>query len=675
MAPQLRPKPNTHARMQRVATKFNELEVTPSRPGDKSSHPAAKETDIPQSSQQNASGCSFGDSEDGNPVHDGDLHTVKPFSWSDAGSTANNTKRSSPADLGELFADDDWDFEESIAPFSSPTSEKNKLPDTMPLVNSKGADQSSTPEKQVDFSETASTARRSSPFGVSSGYKDIWNFDDSPPGRSPSHNISEDVPPSSPAHLPAEELYDSTPRKVVAPTQPAAELNADEPTASRDIQGRSAKAVPQTKVKKSRQRAKDPIRFDPYTQEIVTVSVSKKKPVATRLPIVRALQEAAKDSSSPVPVSQKPKPRPKRPRQHKKAKPEIQPAPNNPPPARGKDLAAFIGKSVQPLVETPSECLDDLANTVECDEPIRIHSASNGDFINEMQEPGQQRLCLPAAIDKRINNLNESRRAPVEENVAKRKRLSRQFSVSEKGSPVVINDTIHPENVESVPAKPHPPMTSRPEQPAEVQSSSFLRSESKDRHIEQQHGGAFRDIEGRSSSQWLRRVSDREPAPKHKSSMGKKLHDEIMKSFLGHDETAQEPSGGKPACTVVPNHAETQMRRVVDQLIARLDDKKAAVINVAETYRNRGYDSVAHLKQQCVQDSSNLETTFRRDSGLFGKKLQAATKTVEDHSSSREKAAVDLDNVMASRHRSYSQARLSLRAIRDAVTGDNSVMF
>ncbi|KKO97622.1 hypothetical protein THAR02_10270, partial [Trichoderma harzianum] len=73
----------------------------------------------------------------------------------------NNTRRSSPADLGELSNDDVWDFEEplldlyhpivhgkvlrglqvanddvwdfeeSLAPFSSPTSEKNQLPDTM----------------------------------------------------------------------------------------------------------------------------------------------------------------------------------------------------------------------------------------------------------------------------------------------------------------------------------------------------------------------------------------------------------------------------------------------------------------------------------------------------------------------------------------------------------------
>lgn len=33
-------------------------------------------------------------------------------------------------------------------------------------------------------------------------------------------------------------------------------------------------------------------------------------------------------------------------------------------------------------------------------------------------------------------------------------------------------------------------------------------------------------------SQWLRRVSDKAPAPKRKPSIGRKLHDEIMKSFL-----------------------------------------------------------------------------------------------------------------------------------------------
>ncbi|KAF3065513.1 hypothetical protein CFAM422_009750 [Trichoderma lentiforme] len=44
---------------------------------------------------------------------------------------------------------------------------------------------------------------------------------------------------------------------------------------------------------------------------------------------------------------------------------------------------------------------------------------------------------------------------------------------------------------------------------------------------------AFNEMNGKSSSQWLRRLSNNASAPKRKPSMGRKLHDEIMKSFLG----------------------------------------------------------------------------------------------------------------------------------------------
>ncbi|KAK0763617.1 hypothetical protein N5P37_002996 [Trichoderma harzianum] len=76
-------------------------------------------------------------------------------------------------------------FEESLAPFSSPTSEKNQLPDTIPLVSTEQDNQSCTPMKKVDFSETASTVHRSPSFEGANEAKDIWNFDDSPSDSSP----------------------------------------------------------------------------------------------------------------------------------------------------------------------------------------------------------------------------------------------------------------------------------------------------------------------------------------------------------------------------------------------------------------------------------------------------------------------------------------------------------
>ncbi|KAL7804038.1 hypothetical protein V8C43DRAFT_2792 [Trichoderma afarasin] len=100
------------------------------------------------------------------------LQLAKLFAWSDAGSTTNNTRRSSPTDLGQLSNEDIWDFEESLALFSSPTSERNNLPDTLPLMSAEQGDPSCTPMKKVDFSETASTIYRSSPFGWANEPKD-----------------------------------------------------------------------------------------------------------------------------------------------------------------------------------------------------------------------------------------------------------------------------------------------------------------------------------------------------------------------------------------------------------------------------------------------------------------------------------------------------------------------
>ncbi|PKK47821.1 hypothetical protein CI102_8634 [Trichoderma harzianum] len=112
------------------------------------------------------------------PVVDKDEQLAKPFAWSDAGSTATSIRPRTTLDevhrltlenypmttcrisknlcstftiplvhgkvlRGLQVANDDvWDFEESLAPFSSPTSEKNNLPDTIPLLSAEQDNQS-----------------------------------------------------------------------------------------------------------------------------------------------------------------------------------------------------------------------------------------------------------------------------------------------------------------------------------------------------------------------------------------------------------------------------------------------------------------------------------------------------------------------------------------------------
>ncbi|CAG9980424.1 unnamed protein product [Clonostachys byssicola] len=94
-------------------------------------------------------------------------HREKSFTWSEAGST----RRSSPLH-GEV-PNDVWEFnaEDSLPAMSSPKSGIDKLPATFPLppqdhIEPNGIQPIEKPAHKVDFSETASTARRSTPFGL-----------------------------------------------------------------------------------------------------------------------------------------------------------------------------------------------------------------------------------------------------------------------------------------------------------------------------------------------------------------------------------------------------------------------------------------------------------------------------------------------------------------------------
>ncbi|KAK4080900.1 hypothetical protein Trihar35433_2005 [Trichoderma harzianum] len=91
-----------------------------------------------------------------------------------------------------------------------------------PLVSTEQDDQSFTPMKAVDFSETASTIHGSSSLVGANEPKDIWNFDDSPTDSGPIPETSKEMPTVSSDHSPSDELYDFTPKKATSLTQAAA---------------------------------------------------------------------------------------------------------------------------------------------------------------------------------------------------------------------------------------------------------------------------------------------------------------------------------------------------------------------------------------------------------------------------------------------------------------------
>ncbi|PNP75812.1 hypothetical protein FNYG_10890 [Fusarium nygamai] len=142
------------------------------------------------------------------------------FSWSEIGST----RRSSPLREDEPSFLDNQDS--LLDEFSSPKSGLGKLPNTQPLPPE--PDQESKEPPFVDFSETASTVRRSSPYyslaASQIGDHEALNFVENPLAPLPS-TIQDSIqslglPPfpelEAMDHLPEDELYDVTPPRSTA---------------------------------------------------------------------------------------------------------------------------------------------------------------------------------------------------------------------------------------------------------------------------------------------------------------------------------------------------------------------------------------------------------------------------------------------------------------------------
>jgi hypothetical protein len=157
---------------------------------------------------------------------DGAVPSAQPppgFSWSEVGST----RRSSPLQEEEDRIPSE-NQESVVDVFSSPKSGPGKLPNTQQLPSQPPTGNLVGKEiAQVDFSETASSARRSSPYYSQAAISQVavgetWNF--------PENNLLPALPSTIPdslqipemvlspyaevmEHLPEDELYDATPPK------------------------------------------------------------------------------------------------------------------------------------------------------------------------------------------------------------------------------------------------------------------------------------------------------------------------------------------------------------------------------------------------------------------------------------------------------------------------------
>ncbi|RBA17338.1 hypothetical protein FPRO05_02062 [Fusarium proliferatum] len=177
------------------------------------------------------------------------------FSWSEIGST----RRSTPLREDEPSFLDNQDS--LLDEFSSPKSGLGKLPNTQPLPPE--PDQESKEPPFVDFSETASTIRRSSPYyslaASQIGDDEALNIVENNPLAPLPSTIQDSIqslglPPfpelEAMDHLPEDELYDVTPPKSTA------ELEAETSRKEEEAPGAAPESSQRTKKPSSSQNSK-----------------------------------------------------------------------------------------------------------------------------------------------------------------------------------------------------------------------------------------------------------------------------------------------------------------------------------------------------------------------------------------------------------------------------------
>ncbi|KAH8123668.1 hypothetical protein FP744_10005804 [Trichoderma asperellum] len=684
MVPKLRTKTNTRARVQRAPTKFSELEVTPSRPNEKQRPPSKSDKENLPLSQENRDECCLDDHDIGGSFLDEtqDITNTASFAWSDAGST-NVTRRSTPAPPDDFPIEEFWDFDdeddEVIEQMFSQDPKNKNLPDTVPLQ-----EPSLTPGPQVDFSETASTIRRSSPFLTSDARKDIWDFSDSLSGSdSPPEEIktgqSEKTclePNLGSQKIAIDDIYDATPKKDAAPAQvkTAVESKTVKSKTVSVIQDHSTTAVMHSnfettsqpslrasaKNKKHLQKAKEPIRFDPVTQEIVDIPVSKKKNLHPKRSIVSALQESAKGSSSPF-VSTKKASRKQAPKQKqlkaqpaKKRKPEAEVAQHDSP-----SVDIFKSGPVKIVMAGSAEASPDLCPVHHENKAMETQPICAEDIPGPKHKQNEHLHQPSLAFNEASNGLESlSIRAPP-----KRRKISRQFTISEMGSPVVTRDAAPIRKADPAITELHPLMMESTNPVVAVQRPSFLRTASGDKLYGQQSDTVVRSIDGNAPSRWLRRVDEQKPCPKRNSSAGRNIQDNMMESFL---QDTKPPQGLQDRrLDEVTNHGQVynQICLTVNQLMVHLDGKKAAASKIVEAYYAGGTSSITFMQQQCLYDCQRVVATFRRHGALFDKNLQAAKDAIKTRRRARARTVGELDELLKSRNQAYGRARSNLGAV------------
>jgi len=255
---------------------------------------------------------------------DDEIDVSRDF-WSEA----TSTHRSTPApEAGRTHFDSPSSV---IDDFSSLRSGSGKLPSTQPLPSQLVAG----PEaNKYDFSETATTARRSSPVPPHNTLSQValdraWEYPENNtvpelPGTIPeSYQVPET---GSMKHLPENELYDATP----------ASEEEDQAPKSAEAKGSA--------LKRGKQKVKPVLEFDATTQKVIEPQ-RKTENQSPHMSMVESMRQSYAASVSPTEDTKKPTPKPRKKPSPKVAKAVPKAAPKvtakpSPKPARKAAAAA-----------------------------------------------------------------------------------------------------------------------------------------------------------------------------------------------------------------------------------------------------------------------------------------------------------------------------------------------
>ncbi|RSM11576.1 hypothetical protein CDV31_006679 [Fusarium ambrosium] len=356
------------------------------------------------------------------------------FSWSDTGSI----RPSSPLGGGETLKEI-WQFDNQgslIDAFSSPKSGQG-IPKTQPLTQSLKAQLEESPNQPVvvvDFSETASTGRRSSPFPSQIATEESWELLMNKPLLASTIPDSLQLPempidpPEKPLeHLPADELYDAT------PPRPSAQRPVSPPPQRPQAPRKSVKhdqdpAPPQPK--KTKRGPNPPARGSKrgLAQLIEETDLVKDEEVSVSLPDLPKPRETRRKGNNTSAVQAK------GPAEDKQATPQAQ---DDPSAGQGQK-----GKKRKQRAKTPIEFDKDTqaireAPNLKKVEPVRmklvdamIASSSPGVSAGKKAAPKATRKAAPKSTSKPA-----TRKAPPK----KKRKISAEEEY--KDNSVIIVDT------------------------------------------------------------------------------------------------------------------------------------------------------------------------------------------------------------------------------------------